>query len=95
MKKPTNKIALFVWAVALLNVITQAIAEPLIHSWTIAASPEYQRPDAAVHLIFLLTHLSNIRSGIVISTLLVAVGGIVEILDAIRWDALHRNGQDR
>ena len=87
MKKPINKIALFVWIVAALNVIAQAVVEPSLNSWITSASPEYQRTDSATHLIFFLTHLANIRTGVVITTFLIALGAIVEILDQIRWNA--------
>lgn len=90
MKKPINKVALFIWVVAALNAAAQPILEPLLHQWTVAAAPEFQRSDATVHLTLVYWHLSDIRAGVVVTTLLVAAGAMVELLDCIRWDGKVR-----
>jgi len=85
MKKPLNKIAIFVWLVAALNALAQSIIEPLLQWWLVAV-PEYRADNVTTHLVFLLTHLANIRVGIAATTILIALGAIIEILDQIRWN---------
>jgi hypothetical protein len=86
MKKPLNKIAIFVWLVAALNALAQSIFEPFLQWWLMDAVPAYRADNATTHLVFLLTHLANIRIGIVTTTILIALGAIVEFLDQIRWN---------
>ena len=86
MKKPINKFAVFIWIIAALNVIGQAIVEPSLNSWIAAANPAYQHQDQATQLVFFLTHLANIRIGLVTATVLIGLGAIVELLDRIRWE---------
>jgi len=90
MKKPTNKFAIFIWIVAAANVVGQAIIEPYLNSWIASAAPAYQHQDQITQLVFFLTHLANIRIGIVTATILVGLGAIVELLDRIRWEIASR-----
>ena len=90
MKKPVNRLAVIIWIVAALNAVAQFVVEPLLHQWTVAAAPEFQRADALVHLTLVYWHLSNVRSGLVITVFLITCGAVIELLDSIRWEVRNR-----
>jgi hypothetical protein len=86
MKKPINKVAVFIWIIAAVNIIGQAIIEPSLNSRISSVVPAYQHQNQTTELVFFLTHLANIRIGLVTAAILVGLGAIVELLDRIRWE---------
>lgn len=72
MAKPLSKFALFLWIVAGLVILSQIIVEPIIHRMTLRAAPEFMRPDAQLGIV--LWYFNTIRSGLVTTTFLVAMG---------------------
>jgi hypothetical protein len=89
MKKPVNRVALFIWAVALFVAVTQLIAEPSIHYYTYQAAPELREPIARYTVM--AWYFGEIRAGLISAALLIGSGTLVELIDQIRWNALHRD----
>ncbi len=87
MKKQVNRVALFIWAVAAFVAITQLIAEPYLHYYTYQAAPELREPIARYMVI--AWYFGEIRAGLVSAALLIGAGTLVELIDQIRWNALH------
>jgi hypothetical protein len=77
MKKPTNRIAIGLWVLAVLVLGTEV--------WVFANTYRWGPPGA---VNFLGSFWQLIRSGVVSAAALAAYGAIIELLDKIRWNAL-------
>jgi hypothetical protein len=83
MRKPLNKVALAMWVVAGITLVTEI--------WIFARTYEISNTWAAPGgvLRFLGSMWELVRSGFVSAGALVAYGTIIELLDCIRWNALR------
>jgi hypothetical protein len=86
MKKPLNKVALALWALAALVIVGEACSLAVLDRGM-------HMSEAAGGSVYLVigSIWNMVRSTVMSAAVLAAFGMIVELLDQIRWNTVHQD----
>ena len=85
MKKPINRVAIALWVLAVLTHASEAA------SWAYMRQILQEATSQPGQAYYVVGHFwPMIRASALAATLLAAFGYLIELIDQIRWNALHR-----
>jgi hypothetical protein len=86
MKKPINRVAIALWVLAVLTLASEAA------SWAYRRQILQEATSQPGQTYYVVGHFwPMIRASALAATLLAAFGYLIELIDQIRWNALHRS----
>jgi hypothetical protein len=86
MKKPINRVAIMLWVLAVLTLASEAASLAYMRQILQEATSQPGQTYYAVGYFWPM-----IRGSVLAAILLAVFGYLIELIDQIRWNALHRS----